>query len=67
MKKLHRSTENRMIAGICGGLEESLNIDATIIRLVAVFATIATGFVPGLLTYVIGWAIIPERTGGGEE
>ena len=67
MTKLYRSTENRMVAGICGGLEESLNIDATIIRLVAVFATIVTGFVPGLITYVIGWAIIPERIRGGGE
>ena len=67
MKKLYRSTENRMIAVICGGLEESLNVDATIVRLVVVFATIVTGFVPGFLTYVIGWAIIPERTRGGGE
>lgn len=64
MKKLYRSRHNRLVAGVCGGLEDSLGVDATIIRLLAVFATIATGIFPGIVTYVIGWVIIPEQPHG---
>lgn len=60
MKRLYRSRENRMIAGICGGLGEALEIDPTIIRLLFVFVGIITGIVPAIITYIIGWLIIPE-------
>lgn len=60
MKRLYRSRENRMIAGICGGLGEILNFDPTIIRLLLVFLAIITGILPLIVTYLIGWIIIPE-------
>jgi len=59
MKKLYRSKKDKKIAGVCGGLGEYLNVDSTIIRLLLIFLTLATGLVPFLLTYLIGWAIIP--------
>jgi len=62
MKKIYRSTKDVKIAGICGGLGEMFNIDPTIIRLLFVFAAIATGGFPLLITYIIGWIIIPEET-----
>lgn len=58
-KKLYRSRTNSMIAGICGGVGEYLNVDPTILRLVAVLLIFADGI--GLLAYVIGWIIIPRR------
>ena len=51
-----------MIAGICGGLGEMHNIDPTLIRLALVFLCIATAVMPLLITYIIGWAIIPEKS-----
>jgi phage shock protein C len=60
MKTLVRSNENRQIAGVIGGLGEYLNVDPTILRLVAVFLGFITGIVPGVITYIIGWIIIPE-------
>jgi phage shock protein C len=60
MKKIYRSIKDIKIAGICGGLGEMLNIDPTIIRLLFVFAAIASGVFPLLITYIIGWIIIPE-------
>ncbi len=60
MKKIYRSTTDVKIAGICGGLGEMFGIDPTIIRLLTIFATIATGVAPLLITYAIGWVIIPE-------
>ena len=58
-KKLYRSRTNSMIAGICGGLGEYLNVDPTILRVVAVLLIFADGI--GLLAYLIGWIIIPRR------
>lgn len=59
-KKLYRSRANSMIAGICGGLGEYLNVDPTIIRVVAVLLIFAKGI--GILAYLVGWIIIPRRS-----
>lgn len=61
MKKIYRSNTDKKLAGICGGLSEMFNIDSTIIRLSVVFLTAVTGFLPMILTYIIGWLIIPEK------
>lgn len=59
-KKLYRSTENRMIAGVCGGIAEYFDIDVTIVRLVAVLLLLPGG-VPGLLPYVVMWIVVPTK------
>jgi len=59
-KSLTRSTSNRMIAGVCAGLGEYLNIDPTIIRLLTVLAFF-TGFGGIVLVYLIMALIIPEQ------
>ena len=61
-KRLYRSLDDRMIAGVCGGLGEYFNIDPTIIRLLMAFLTILGGGT-GILVYFIAWIIIPEETG----
>ena len=57
-KKLYRNTANKMIAGVCSGLAEYLNIDPTIVRLI--WALIALSGA-GLLAYLIAAIIIPEK------
>ena len=57
--KIYRSRTNSMIAGICGGLGEYLNVDPTVVRVVAVLLIFAKGI--GLLAYLVGWVIIPRR------
>lgn len=59
-KRLYRSMNNRMIAGICGGLAEYLNMDPTIVRLIAVLGFFATG-TAFFWAYLIMWIVIPER------
>jgi len=55
-RRLYRSSNNKMICGVCGGLGEYFNIDPTIIRLVwALLACSGTGF----LVYLIAAIIIP--------
>jgi len=59
MKKLYRSQKDKMIAGICGGLGEMFEIDSTLIRLALVFIGLATGILPIIVAYIVGWIIIP--------
>ncbi len=58
---LRRSTRNRMIAGVCGGLAEFFGISAFWFRLAFVIALIPGG-IPGLLPYVIMWIIVPKAS-----
>lgn len=60
-KRLLRSSKNRMIAGVCGGLEDFSGIDATIWRLIFVVLLLPGGL-PGLLPYVVMWIIVPSDT-----
>jgi len=60
-KKLYRIPSEGMIAGICAGLGEYLDIDATLVRLV--FVLLAFGGGSGVLMYIIMWLIIPIKPG----
>jgi phage shock protein C len=60
MKKLYRSTTNRKIAGVCGGLGEMLDADPTLVRLATVVLALATGLFPFLIGYIIAWWIVPQ-------
>lgn len=60
-KKLYRSTENRLLTGVFGGLGVFVGVDPTILRLAWVFITVFTGFVPGVVFYIIAALIIPEK------
>ena len=59
-KRLYRSTTDRKIAGVCGGLAEYFDIDSVIVRLIFVFLLLPGG-APGLLVYIICWILIPEE------
>jgi phage shock protein C len=62
MKRLYRSSTNKKIAGICGGIGEMVDIDPTIIRLVSIVLGLATGFFPFFFAYLIAWWIVPVGT-----
>jgi phage shock protein C len=57
-RKLCRSNTDKMIAGVCGGLGEYLNVDPTLIRLLFVLAVLA-GFGSSVLLYIIMMVIVP--------
>ncbi|MGI5897542.1 MAG: PspC domain-containing protein [Candidatus Dojkabacteria bacterium] len=61
MKRLYRSEENQMIAGVCGGIAEYFEIDPTIVRVLYVFLSMSTGGF-GIFMYLILWAIIPSKS-----
>ena len=61
-KKLYRSTNNKRLLGVCGGIAEYFGIDATIIRLAWAIVTLFTiGF--GVLGYILAALIIPDDPG----
>ena len=58
--ELHRSASNKVIAGVCGGLAESLKLNATGLRwAVALVSLLLTG-VP-VIAYLILWAILKTK------
>lgn len=59
-KKLYRSRENRVLAGIMGGLGEFFGIDPVLLRLGYLIITVFTGFVPGIVGYILALLIVPE-------
>ncbi|OHB25812.1 MAG: PspC domain-containing protein [Parcubacteria group bacterium RIFOXYD2_FULL_52_8] len=65
MKRLYRSRTNRVFAGICGGLSDYLEVDATVLRLIWLLVLVFTGFFPGGLVYIIAIFVIPEEPGLG--
>jgi len=60
-KRLTRPRENRMIAGVCAGLAEYMNLDVSVVRLLFVVIMLVTAVFPMGLFYLIAWIIIPEE------
>jgi phage shock protein C len=59
-KKLYRSRTNRMLWGVCGGLAKYLNMDPTIVRVIAV-ASLLVGSL-GFWIYIIMAIVVPAET-----
>jgi len=59
-RTLRRSRGNRIIAGVCGGLQEFFGVDAFWFRLAFIIAMLPGG-VPGIAAYIIMWLIVPSE------
>ncbi|MEV4310983.1 PspC domain-containing protein [Actinocrispum sp. NPDC049592] len=59
VRKLRRSRTDRMVAGVCGGWAQMLGVDAALLRILLVGATIL-GFGTGAILYLICWIVMPE-------
>lgn len=58
-KRLYKKQEGKMIAGVCAGIADYLNIDPTIVRLLWVILSLAYG--SGILIYIICAFVMPEE------
>ena len=58
-KRLYKSSTNRVLFGVCGGIGEYLNVDPTLVRLI--FAALIFGAGSGLMAYIIAAIIMPEE------
>ena len=62
-RKLTRSRKHRVIAGVCGGIAEYFEVDATVVRLVTLAASVfSAGIVLG--AYIVAWLILPDADSG---
>ena len=59
VKRLIRSRNDRMIAGVCGGIAEYAGIDPNLVRLLAVVAGLFSGGAL-VIAYIVAWIVIPE-------
>lgn len=64
VRRLHRSTENRVLAGVCGGISEYYGSDPTAVRLAVLVIGLFTGIFPMLILYLIAAIVFPERLPG---
>ncbi|MTI67538.1 MAG: PspC domain-containing protein [Firmicutes bacterium] len=59
-KRLHLSSTDKKISGVCGGLAEYFEIDSTVIRLIWALLTVFSFAVGGVVAYIVAAVIIPE-------
>ena len=62
-KRLSRTREGRVVAGVCAGIAAYFGIDPTLVRLAFAVFTIFGG--AGILIYLLAWIVIPEEGGDG--
>ncbi|MBR5934704.1 MAG: PspC domain-containing protein [Bacteroidaceae bacterium] len=58
-KKLYRSTTNKKLFGVCGGLAEYFDVDPTVVRIIYLLLVLGAGV--GILAYLICALIMPEK------
>jgi phage shock protein PspC (stress-responsive transcriptional regulator) len=64
VKKLHRLTEDKKLAGVCAGLGEHFDLDPVFFRLFFLVSLFFGGL--GALIYVLLWIMAPEKAGDGQ-
>lgn len=57
-KRFYKSTTDKFIAGVCGGIADYFNIDPTIVRLICALICLAYG--TGIIIYIILAIVMPE-------
>jgi len=57
---LRRSSRNRVLAGVCGGLAEWLGWDVTLVRVLYVVVSVLSVAFPGILVYLVLWLVMPK-------
>lgn len=62
LAKLHRSKNNRMIAGVMGGIAEYVGWSPNLVRILFVVISSLSAGVPGILIYIILWFVMPNAT-----
>jgi phage shock protein PspC (stress-responsive transcriptional regulator) len=60
-RRLHRSRQQRMVAGVAGGLAEYFDADPAAVRIGFVALSLLLGGVGGPILYLMAWAILPEE------
>lgn len=60
-KKLYRSSTNKNLCGVCGGLGEYFDIDPTVVRVIFVLLTLFSAAFPGVIIYIVLALVMPQE------
>ncbi len=60
-RTLRRSSSDKMIAGVIGGIARYFGFDSTLARVLYVFLSVISVAFPGIIVYIILWLIMPEE------
>lgn len=60
-KRLFRSSKNKKVWGVLGGIGEYYNVDPTLLRLAWILIVVFTGLAPGIIAYILAAAIMPKK------
>ncbi len=60
-KKLMRCRAEKKIVGVCAGLAQYFDLDISLVRILCFFIALASGVLPGVVTYLLAWIIIPRE------
>lgn len=63
-KRLYKSNTEKVLAGVLGGVAEYFNVDPTLVRLAYVLLTLFFAGFPGIIGYIIMWAVVPSQPMG---
>ncbi|RDJ35303.1 MAG: PspC domain-containing protein [Crenarchaeota archaeon] len=50
---MKKNTEDKVLLGVCSGIADTLGVDSLLIRVLYAIVTLSTGFVPGLVVYIV--------------
>ena len=64
MGRLYRSSDEKVIAGVCAGLTHTLDLNKTGLRWVVALVTLFLSGIP-MIVYIVLWAILKQRPTGG--
>jgi len=59
-KRLYRSSKDKQLGGVCGGLADYLEIDSSVVRIASILLLFVAG--TGFLAYLVAWLVIPLDT-----
>lgn len=60
-ERLYKSRDNKVFAGIVGGIGEYLNVDPVVLRVACIFLFAISGFAPGIIGYIVSIFIVPKK------
>jgi phage shock protein PspC (stress-responsive transcriptional regulator) len=60
-KPLKRSRNDRIVAGVCGGIAQWLGWDPTVVRVAYVLITVLSAAFPGIIAYIVLWFLMEEE------
>jgi phage shock protein C len=66
IKRLYKSKDNKVLAGVLGGLGEYFDLDPILLRVIYLFTAAITAVVPSIIAYIIAAAIIPKKPESAE-